>query len=205
MVVRKQSTAATAQLRETRKARMRAQLEIVSVADTADNMELDEPTTGRPRAAKTAALTRHDRPIKHKRVRKEPANMEEPTSTVQAPASLPKGKRKHANSVVEVRKALNVSKVQPSEALHQREVKKVKLTPKLSRTYSAPNSLRVSSNKRGNPKVKDGTAESHVGDLDEDGEDCDEQDSLDDEDEGGEFADLAVENFGEEVCDKYHS
>jgi hypothetical protein len=47
MVVRKQSTAATAQLRETRKARMRAQLEIVSVADTADNMELDEPTTGR--------------------------------------------------------------------------------------------------------------------------------------------------------------
>jgi hypothetical protein len=42
-----------------------------------------------------------DRPMKHKRVRKEPAKTEEPTSTVQAPASLLKGKRKHANSVVE--------------------------------------------------------------------------------------------------------
>ncbi|KAG2140162.1 hypothetical protein DEU56DRAFT_911865 [Suillus clintonianus] len=200
MAVRKQSKTATEQSRETRKARMRAQLENVSVADTADNMELDEPGAGRPaRAAKTAALTRADRPMKHKRVRKEPANMEEPTSTVQAPASLPKAKRKHANSVVEVRKALNTSKVQPSEALHQREVKKVKLTPKLSRTYPAPNPLQVSSNKRGNPKVKDGTAESDLGDFDEDGEDRDEQDSLvDAEDEDEEFADLTVENFGDE-------
>ncbi|KAG1873273.1 hypothetical protein C8R48DRAFT_769711 [Suillus tomentosus] len=180
---------------------MRAQLANVSVADTADSMELDEPSTGRPaRAAKTVALTRPDRPMKHKRVRKEPANTEEPTSTVQAPASLAKGKRKHANSVVEVRKALNASKVQPSEALHQPEVKKVKLTPKLSRTYSAPKPLRIFGNKRSNPKVKNGTAESDPGDLDEDGEDCDEQDSLDDEDEDEELADLAVENFGEEIA-----
>jgi hypothetical protein len=47
MAVQKQSKAATEQLRETRKARMRAQLENVSVADTADSMELDEPGTGR--------------------------------------------------------------------------------------------------------------------------------------------------------------
>ncbi|KAG1815995.1 uncharacterized protein BJ212DRAFT_1481059 [Suillus subaureus] len=139
-----------------------------------------------------------DHPMKHKQVRKEPANTEEPTSTVQAPASLVKGKCKHANSVVEVRKALNVSKVQPSEALHQHEVKKVKLTPKLSRTYSAPNPLQIFGKKRSNPKVKNGTAESDPGDLDEDGEDCDEQDSLDDEDEDEELVDLAVENFGEE-------
>lgn len=93
---------------------------------------------------------------------------------------------------------MNASKVQPSEALHQPEVKKVKLTPKLSRTYSAPKPLRIFGNKRSNPKVKNGTAESDPGDLDEDGEDCDEQDSLDDEDEDEELADLAVENFGEE-------
>ncbi|KAG2128535.1 uncharacterized protein EDB93DRAFT_1256657 [Suillus bovinus] len=139
-----------------------------------------------------------DHPMKYKRVRKEPVNMEEPTSTVQAPASLLKGKCKHTNSVVEVRKASNASKVQPSEALHQCEVKKVKLMPKLSRTYSAPNPLRISSSTCSNPKVKDGTAESDPGDLDEDGEDCDEQDSLDDEDEDEELADLAIENFGEE-------
>ncbi|KAG1726788.1 uncharacterized protein EDB91DRAFT_1086645 [Suillus paluster] len=188
----RQSKAAAAQLRETHKARMQAQLQNVSVADTADNMELDEPSTGQPCAAKTVVLTRPDRPIKHKQVRKEPANIvQEPTSTVQAPASLPKGKHKHANSVVEVRKASNASKVQPSEALHQCEVKKVKLMPKL-----------ISGNKCSNPKVKDGTTESDLRDLDEDGEDRDEQDSLDDDDvdddEDEEFADLAVENFGEE-------
>ncbi|KAG0705646.1 hypothetical protein DFH29DRAFT_996529 [Suillus ampliporus] len=68
------------------------------------------------------------------------------------------------------------------------------------KTCSTPNPLQVSSNKHflGNPKVKDDTAESDLGDLDEDGEDGDGQDSLDGDEEDEEFADLAVENFSEE-------
>ncbi|KAG1805321.1 uncharacterized protein BJ212DRAFT_1304106 [Suillus subaureus] len=173
MAPQKQSKpdAATAQWRENHKARMQAQLENVVIANTADNIESDEPMT---RVAKTAALTRPDHPMKH-------------TVCV---------------TELEAQKSLNEGKVQPLGPLHQCEVKKVKLTPKLSRAHPAPNPLQVSNlNKHplSTPKARDDTTKSDLGDLAEDGEDCDGQNSLDSDDEDREFADLTVENFHQEV------
>ncbi|KAG1736904.1 uncharacterized protein EDB91DRAFT_1347976 [Suillus paluster] len=78
MAPRKSSKVHAAQLRETRKARMQTQLANLAEANAAsDKRELNEPSAGQStRAAKTAALTRPNWPIKQTRVRglKEPSN-----------------------------------------------------------------------------------------------------------------------------------
>ncbi|KAG1828568.1 hypothetical protein EV424DRAFT_1344802 [Suillus variegatus] len=139
--------------------------------------------------------------MKRTRVRgqKEPAHTS--STIVPAPTPLPKGKRKHTNSVTEEPKKLsNEGRVQqPLQPLRQHDSKKAKLTPKLSKAYRAPNLLQRDKDLLGNYKrVQDDAAESDL-DLDEDGEDRDGRDSLlDDNDKDEELADLTVDNLDDE-------